>query len=48
MLEAGVSTDKNGRELRLIPPLNPKDALFIYQPAERRFGFVGRIEFVRL
>ncbi len=48
MLEAGVSTDKNGRELRLIPPLNPKDALFIYQPAERRFGFVGRIELIRL
>jgi hypothetical protein len=47
MLEAGVGTTKDGRELRLYPPLNPKDAVFLYQPLERRFGFVGRIEFVK-
>jgi hypothetical protein len=46
MLEAGVGTAKDGRELRLYPPINPKDAVFLYQPSERRFGFVGRIEFV--
>jgi hypothetical protein len=44
-LEKGV-TGARGRELRLLPPLDPKDALFVYQPAERRFGYVGRIEFV--
>jgi hypothetical protein len=48
MLEAGISGSADGRELRLVPPLNPKDAVFMYQPAERRFGFVGRIEFVRV
>lgn len=35
-----------GHELRLLPPLDPKDALFLYQPSERRFGYVGRIEFI--
>lgn len=46
LLESGCLTTKEGRGLRLVPPLDPKDALFIYLPAERRFGFVGRIEFV--
>jgi hypothetical protein len=45
-LEKGV-TRADGHELRLLPPLDPKDALFVYQPAERRFGYVGRIEFVQ-
>jgi hypothetical protein len=36
---------RDGRELRLFPPIDPADAVFIYQPAERRFGHVGRIEF---
>ena len=47
MLEAGVSAAPDGRELRLLPPLDPKDAVFMYQPAERRFGFVGRVELSR-
>src|SRR5262249_4510991 len=34
------------RELRLLPPIDPRNALYLYQPAEGRFGFVGRIEFV--
>lgn len=46
MLEEGRTSTSDGRELRLVPPLNPKDGLFLYQPAELRFGFVGRIEFV--
>ena len=33
-----------GRELRLFPPLEPRDALFVYQPAEARFGYIGRLE----
>lgn len=36
----------DGRQLRLLPPLNPKDAMYIYQPAEGRFGYVGRLEFM--
>jgi len=45
-LGAGATTAPDGRELRLLPPLDPKDALFIHQPSEGRFAFVGRIEFV--
>jgi len=47
MLEGGVFNAMDGRELRLLPPLNPKDAIFVFQPSERRFGFVGRVEFVK-
>lgn len=47
MLEAGIGTAKDRRELRLFPPINPRDAVFIFQPSERRFGFVGRIEYVK-
>jgi hypothetical protein len=45
-LESGATRSADGRELRLLPALNPNDGLFLYQPAEARFGFVGRIEFV--
>jgi hypothetical protein len=44
-LEANATAAPDGRELRLLPPIDPKDAVFLYQPAEHRFGFVGRIEF---
>ena len=47
MLEGGVFNAMDGRELRLLPPLNPKDAIFVFQPSERRFGFVGRVEFLK-
>jgi hypothetical protein len=46
-MEDGVIETTDGRVLRLLAPLDPKDALFVYQPAEQRFGYVGRIEFVR-
>jgi hypothetical protein len=46
-LEEGVIETSDGRVLRLLAPLDPKDALFVYQPAEQRFGYVGRIEFLR-
>jgi hypothetical protein len=36
----------SGLELRLLPPIDSKDGLFLYQPSEGRFGYVGRIEFV--
>ncbi len=32
-------------DIRLLPPLDPKDALFLYLPGEARFGYVGRVEF---
>jgi hypothetical protein len=43
---AAGSPSGRGQDLRLLPPLDPKDALFVYQPSESRFGFVGRIEFI--
>lgn len=46
MLADGVTVARDGSELRMLPPLDPKDALFVYQPGEGRFGYVGRIEFV--
>jgi hypothetical protein len=45
-LDAGCQELRDGRQLRLLPPIDPKDALFMYQPAERRFAFVGRVSFV--
>lgn len=45
-LESGLTQSADGRELRLLPPLNPKEAIFIFQPGESRFGFVGRVELV--
>jgi hypothetical protein len=45
-LEAGVTSTPDGRAIRLLPPLNPRDGLFMYLPAESRYGFVGRVEFV--
>ncbi|URD59902.1 hypothetical protein M8312_08770 [Sphingomonas sp. KRR8] len=46
MLEDGATVASDGSELRLLPPLDPKDALFVHQPGEGRFGYVGRIDFV--
>jgi hypothetical protein len=45
-LMKNATTVAGNRELRLLPPIDPKNALYLYQPAEGRFGFVGRIEFV--
>jgi hypothetical protein len=42
---ADTYPSRSGRQLRLLPPLDPRDAIFLYQPFETRFGFVGRIEF---
>ena len=43
-LRGQVSSD--GRRIRLLPPVDPSDSIFLYQPAEQRFGWVGRIEFL--
>jgi len=47
-LERGFRTAPNGREIRLLPPLDTKDGLFMYLPAEQRFGYIGRIEFIAI
>lgn len=47
-LQDAAPTLQDGRQLRLFPPLDTKDAIFLYQPSERRFGYVGRIEFSTL
>lgn len=44
LLENRVETT-DGRQLRLLPPLDPRDGLFVFQPAEDRFGWIGRVEF---
>lgn len=44
-LQGRTTSTSDGRKLRVFPPIDPKDAIFMYQPSERRFGFVGRIEF---
>lgn len=31
----------DGRSLRISPPVDSKDGLFVWQPAEHRFGYVG-------
>lgn len=45
MLEAGASRSLDRREMVLFPPIDIRDSMFVYQPAERRFGFVGRVAF---
>lgn len=47
MLAEDVTESLGGRNIRLLPSINPKDGLFLFQPAERRFGFVGRVDLVR-
>jgi hypothetical protein len=46
-LERRSSPTAGGREIRLLPPLSPQDGIFMYLASERRFGYVGRIEFLR-
>jgi hypothetical protein len=36
----------SSHQLRLLPPISKDESLFIYQPAEKRFAHVGRIEFI--
>jgi hypothetical protein len=47
VLDAGKVMTKGGDELRLYPPLDPKEGVFLYNPVDRRLGFIGRIEFVK-
>jgi hypothetical protein len=45
LLEVGPLRTKKGKELRIFPPLQPRDAIFVYQAAQQRFGYIGRIAF---
>src|SRR5262249_46923244 len=36
-LEQGVTASSDRRELRMLPPIDPSEAVFLYQPAEGRF-----------
>jgi hypothetical protein len=42
--EVGMTTT-DGRLLRTLPPVDAREGIFVYQPAEARFGFIGRVEF---
>lgn len=44
-LAGNVVRTKGGNELRLYPPLDAKEGLFMYSPVDRRLGFIGRLEF---
>ncbi len=46
LLEKGVTKAKDGRQLKLLPALKPEEGIYIFLPAEQRFAFVGRIDFV--
>ncbi len=46
LLEEGATKTKDGRQLKLLPPLKAEEAMYIFVPAEQRFAFVGRIDFV--
>ena len=43
---ASTATLKDGRRLTLAPPIDAKDGLFVWQPAEHRFAFIGRLQVV--
>lgn len=45
MLEANVVKTASGKDLRLFPPLDAADGLYLYNPIDRRLGFIGRVEF---
>lgn len=45
MLEANTALP-DGRVLRLSPPLDASEGVFLWQPAERRFAYVGRLQLV--
>ncbi len=40
-------TAVSGYDLRLLPPIEKDDFMYIYQPIENRFSSVGRIDFIK-
>lgn len=45
LLKANETTI-DSQQLRLLPPISKNESVFIYQPAEKRFAHVGRVEFI--
>lgn len=45
LLKANATTI-DSHQLRLLPPISKNESVFIYQPAEKRFAHVGRVEFI--
>jgi hypothetical protein len=46
MMQRDRVVTRDGRELRIFPPIKAEDGMFLYHPAEGRHAFVGRIELV--
>jgi hypothetical protein len=46
LLERGATKTKDGRQLKLLPPLKAEEAMYLFLPAEQRFAYVGRVDFV--
>jgi len=44
-LEIGLTKATDGRCLQFMPPIDVEDAIFIYQPTEKRFAYIGRIAY---
>ena len=45
LLKSNLTTISD-HQMRLLPPLASSDSMFIYQPIEKRFSHVGRIQFL--
>ena len=45
MLQDGVTRTPDGRDLLLLPALKAEEGMYLYEPLEQRFAFVGRLEF---
>lgn len=43
---ASTARLKDGRRLALTPPIDTKDGIFLFQPAEHRFAYVGRLQLI--
>jgi hypothetical protein len=48
MMQKDRVVTRDGRELRLFPPIKAEDGMFLFHPIEGRHGFVGRIELVSM
>jgi len=46
MMQRDRASTRDGRELRVFPPIKAEDGMFLYLRGEDRHTFVGRIEFV--
>lgn len=45
VLQEGKTRTPDGRDLRLLPALRAEEGMYLYEPLEQRFAFVGRVGF---